>query len=160
MWEVCDVTGTGAGTMDSDALTATLLRQTRGAGGRFAAVGLPAEHDYWLRQIAHHHPEFLRTDACTGAVVDLDWPALYRPEGGLDASSAQRGILAIALSPATDTAPVDLGRVLSGLGAVDTVAVLRAVAAAAGHPEVAPATGPDDAPGDAGGPAPVNGAHP
>ncbi|MFJ5645826.1 hypothetical protein [Streptomyces sp. NPDC093223] len=156
------MTGAGAGTLDPDTLTAALLRGARGSAARHAALGLLAEHDYWLRRIAHHHPELVRRDAETGAVLDLDWQllAVRSATGSLRGSTSQEAILCVALALAVPEFLLDLRSAVTGLGTFHTAAVLRAVAAAAGHPELAPAADQSsDDPGGPDGPAPLEGAQ-
>ncbi|MFD0032547.1 hypothetical protein ACFVJK_30620 [Streptomyces sp. NPDC127172] len=122
-------------TYDLAELTDSLKKHIR-PGTEGAAVGLLIEHDYWLRRIAYHHPQFVMVDA--GIPYRLDWIELAKAagRGELYASSSQTAILNIALSIQVFGAGVNLGDVLPGLDRTNTASVLRAIATAAGHPDL------------------------
>jgi hypothetical protein len=127
-----------ATTYDPEQLVGSLKQYAR-EGTEAGALGLLIEHDYWLRRIAYHHPQFVMTD--DGIPFRLDWVKLHEAlhRGELHASSSEQAILRIAVSIQVYGATVNLGDVLPGLGRTNTAAVLRAIATAAGHPDAAPA---------------------
>ncbi|MEE1838184.1 hypothetical protein [Streptomyces sp. SP17KL33] len=118
-----------------DQLTASLKEYAR-EGTETAALGLLIEHDYWLRRIAYHHPQFVKVDE--GVPWRLDWIEMCKAfsRNELYASTTQNAILQIALSIQVFGAGVNLGDVLPSLDRTNTAAVLRAIAEAAGHPDV------------------------
>jgi hypothetical protein len=120
-------------TYDPAELTASLKKYAR-EGTEDAALSLLIEHDYWLRRIAYHHPQFVMVDA--GTPYRLDWIELAKAagRGELHDSSSQTTILRIALAIQVFGVGVALGDVLPGLDRTNTAAVLRAIATAAGHP--------------------------
>lgn len=126
---------TTANTFAPDELTASLKKYAR-EGTETAALGLLIEHDYWLRRIAYLHPQFVMVD---GAPYQLDWIELAKAfgRGELHASTTQTTILNIALSIQVYGAGVNLGDVLRSLDRTNTTAVLRAIATAAGHSDLA-----------------------
>jgi hypothetical protein len=107
---------------------------------RRAVIVLLAEHDYWLRRIALHHPDLVRTD--DGVPFELDWRALGRlvDEGTLIASTSQLAILELAVS-LRQARPVDLGRALAALGTANAADAVRAVATAVGREDLVAAEG-------------------
>ncbi|MFF1284388.1 hypothetical protein ACFVY4_27050 [Streptomyces sp. NPDC058299] len=124
---------------DPQELTAGLQQHAR-EGTEAVALGLLTEHGHWLERIAVHHPQFVVTGQ--DAVMRLDWAALAKAygRGDLAATPAQDAVLRIALSIQVPDAGVSLGSVLPALDRATTAAVLRAIAAAAGHPDAAPPT--------------------
>jgi hypothetical protein len=124
---------TPATAYDPAELTASLKQYAR-EGTEAAALGLLEEHDYWLRRIAYHHPQFVMVDGDTP--FRLDWVELGKAldRGDLHASTSQQVILGIALSMQVFGYGVNLGHVLPRLGRSNTAAVLSALAA--GHPEL------------------------
>lgn len=121
-------------TLDPDQMTASLKEYAR-EGTEAAALGLLAEHDYWLRRIAHHHPQYVKVD--DGVPWRLDWIELSKAftRNELHASTTQNTILRIALSIQVFGFAVNLGDILPSLDRTNTTAVLRAIAEAAGHPD-------------------------
>lgn len=111
------------------------LKQYAREGTETAALGLLEEHDYWLRRIAYHHPQFVMVD---GAPYRLDWIELSKAfgRGELRASTTETTILHIALSLQVFGFGVNLGDVLPSLGRANTRSVMRAVATATGHSEL------------------------
>jgi hypothetical protein len=127
-----------ATTYDPAELTASLLHHAGDSITHTAALGLLVEHEYWLNRIAYHHPQFVYEDE--GVPFRLDWFGLATAldRGELRAgSTSQEKILRIALAIQASGAAVDLGDVLPGLGRANTASVLRAIATAAGHPDLA-----------------------
>jgi hypothetical protein len=116
----------------------TSLKKYAREGTEQAALELLLEHDYWLRRIALHHPQYVMVD--DGIPYRLDWIELVKAFGRreLHASSSQLAILQIALSLQVFGFEVHLGNLLLGLDRTNTAAVLRAIATAAGHPDAAP----------------------
>ncbi|MDX3125733.1 hypothetical protein [Streptomyces scabiei] len=120
---------------DPDQMTASLKEYAR-EGTEAAALGLLIEHDYWLRRIAYHHPQYVMTDG--GVPFRLDWIELCKDFGRnklQPCSSTQFKILSIALSIQVFDARINLGDLVAGLDRTNTTAVLRAIATAAGHPD-------------------------
>ncbi|GGX56398.1 hypothetical protein [Streptomyces noursei] len=74
-----------------------------------------------------------------GIPFRVDWVKLGEAfvRGELDASASRRTVLRIALSLQVFGFAVNLGEALTGLDRATTDAVLRAIAAAAGHPAAA-----------------------
>jgi hypothetical protein len=122
-------------TYDPAELAASLKKYAR-EGTEAGALGLLIEHDYWIRRIAYHHPQFVMADE--GGPFRLDWIKLLEAFGRneLHCSSTQFSILSIALSIQVFDARVNLGDILPGLDRTNTAAVLRAIATAAGHPDL------------------------
>lgn len=126
---------------DPAGLTAALLRNARGDDGHQAALTLLAEHDYWLTRIAHHHPQFVMASE-EGAPFRLNWVDIAKAllAGDLYASASQQAVLSAALSLQVYGYAIRLGLDgLRGLDATNTAAVLRAIATANGHRQLAAA---------------------
>ncbi|MGW3308158.1 hypothetical protein ACWDG9_16410 [Streptomyces sp. NPDC001073] len=123
-------------TYDPAELSASLKQNVR-EGTEEAAFGLLEEHEYWLRRIAYHHPQFVMADG--GAPFRLDWMKLAEAFKAREVygSTTENAILDIALAIQVFGYGVNLGDVLPGLGPANTASVLRAVATAAGHPVLA-----------------------
>ncbi|MET7300412.1 hypothetical protein [Embleya sp. NPDC005575] len=84
-----------ATTYDPDTLAEALLRYAEGSNTRRAAIGLLIEHDYWVRRISFHHPEWVRVDE-GGNPWDLDWPALGKVlTASVTGSTSEIGVLAL-----------------------------------------------------------------
>ncbi|HEY2763206.1 MAG TPA: hypothetical protein VGJ13_04220 [Pseudonocardiaceae bacterium] len=105
-----------------------------------AAVELLIGHRSWLVR-----DDFLGyVESFSGfrgeSMASIDWPAVWvaLEEGCLACSGGERQVLRVAVSLA-EGVPVDLRDVVSGLDAVNSVWVARAVLAAGGHREAAAA---------------------
>jgi hypothetical protein len=103
-----------------------------------AAVELLIGHRWWLVR-----DDFLvHVEVCRGfhgeSMAAIDWRAAWTAleDGHLPCSSGERQILRVVASIA-EGLPIDLGDAVTGLDAVNSVLVARAVLAAGGHHEAA-----------------------
>lgn len=105
-----------------------------------AAVELLIDHRWWLVR-----DDFgVYVESCRGLrgelVAAIDWPAVWvaLEDGHLPCSSGERQVLRVAVSIA-EGVPIDLRDAVTGLDAVNSGLVARAVLAAGGHREAAAA---------------------
>lgn len=116
-------------TVTPEQLATALLQTAAGYPANVAAVQLLIDHDYWIRRIAYHHPQYHRIDSEDGQVWDLEWERLAvdvgcgKLHGG---TTRETDILSIALSLRDGL----LNHAIVGTDASTVRAIINAIATA------------------------------
>lgn len=119
-------------TLNPAALTARLRAHATGLHRAVAAVDLLADHGIWIPRLTQHNLLSTRTIPPGGAYIDWDRTLRALADGYLPCSASEASILKIAASIGYGE-PIDLGSELTGLDAVNTGRVSRAIRATTGH---------------------------